>query len=427
MGSPTIASTSPAATDADPRRVDHKHSEFDALIVGAGPAGSATAYHLARAGFQVALVDRSAFPRDKPCSEYVGPGALALLDQLGVTETLRIRGARELKGTSVIGARGSRLTGEFRLASPAHPGATGLSVSRIVLDHCLLERAIAAGSTFIPEHSVDDLVIEGGQVVGVQVRDSLGKHRVLRSRVVVGADGLRSVVARRIGGMKAGTPSRMGFVTHVRGVTGLSFLAEMHVGPAGYVGLNPLGEDVTNVALVVPSYRAAEAKGRVEAFFFESLDSFPGVRGRVHPSGNLKPLMATGPFSARARRVVADGALLVGDAADFFDPFTGEGIYSALRGAELASEVITAALAKPGPVTARRLGSYRRARRRAFQGKWAVERLIGFGMLAPGLFDRAVERLSRRGQMAHTLIGVTADFLPAGEVLNPLFLSRMVL
>jgi menaquinone-9 beta-reductase len=116
---------------------------------------------------------------------------------------------------------------------------------------------------------------------------------------------------------------------------------------------------------------------------------------------------------------------LVGDAADFFDPFTGEGIYSALRGAELLAETAEPALAHRGRVTAAALAPYRRARRRAFGGKWAVERLIGYGMNFPALFDRAVGRLGRRG-MAHTLIGVTADFVPARAVLNPVFLARML-
>jgi flavin-dependent dehydrogenase len=115
----------------------------------------------------------------------------------------------------------------------------------------------------------------------------------------------------------------------------------------------------------------------------------------------------------------------VGDAADFFDPFTGEGICAALRGAELVEQTARAALARPGPVSRAALRPYASARRRAFFGKWLVERAIGYAMLAPGLFDRAVERLERRG-LAHTLIGVTGDFVPPRAVLNPVFLSQVV-
>ena len=113
-------------------------------------------------------------------------------------------------------------------------------------------------------------------------------------------------------------------------------------------------------------------------------------------------------------------------AADFFDPFTGEGICSALRGAELAAAAAMAALAHPGPVTRHALAPYLRARRAAFLGRWTIERLVGYGMLAPRLFDRVVDRLHRRG-LADTFIGVTGDFVPARAVLNPWFLSRMVL
>jgi flavin-dependent dehydrogenase len=177
---------------------------------------------------------------------------------------------------------------------------------------------------------------------------------------------------------------------------------------------------------VVPARRALAARGRRREFFLESLADFPDVSRRVGNGALVRDVLTTGPFAAWSGRVVADGAALVGDAADFFDPFTGEGIYSALRGAELLAEVVRPALARPGRVTAAALAPYRAARRRAFGGKWAVERMIGYGMHFPALFDRAVARLGRRG-LAHTLIGVTADFVPASAVLNPLFLARMLL
>jgi menaquinone-9 beta-reductase len=139
----------------------------------------------------------------------------------------------------------------------------------------------------------------------------------------------------------------------------------------------------------------------------------------------VREVMITGPFDAQVRRSIADGLLLVGDAADFFDPFTGEGICTALAGAELASRVLLEALDRSGPVDADRLRRYRTLRRRAFLGKWLVERLIGYAMLAPRLFDRAVNRLDRRG-LADTLIGVTGDFVSPWKVLHPAFLTRML-
>jgi flavin-dependent dehydrogenase len=409
-------------------------ARVDALIVGLGPAGSATAAHLARQGYHVLAVDRASFPRHKPCSEYLSPEAVRLLDRLGVAAALAREGAA-LEGTRVFGPGGSVLTGRFA-AAPVHPFCDrGLSVARWTLDQRLVEAAREAGADIAERTVVEDLVLEQGGVVGAALRLPGGTSKEVRARLVIGADGLRSVVARRLGFRRTGRPARLAFVTHVAGVSGLDGYAEMHVGRDGYAGLNRIGggpwngarsEPIANVALVVPRRRASsEARGQVEEFFFSELERFPGLRGRIPRRGLLRPVQVTGPFAARSRRVVANGALLVGDAAEFFDPFTGDGILSALRGAELAAAAALLALGQPGPVTRARLAPYERARRAAFRGKWLIERMVGFGLLAPGLFDRAVGRLEHHG-LAHTFIGVTGAFVPARRVLDPRFLARMV-
>ena len=218
----------------------------------------------------------------------------------------------------------------------------------------------------------------------------------------------------------------MAFVAHVDGVPGLTDRAELHVTHEGYAGVNPVGGGVANIALVVPARSAAGARGDVAAFALAALDRIPGVHGRVRRDQIVRPFLVTGPFAARSRRVVTGGALLVGDAADFFDPFKGEGICAALRGAELVAETAIDVLGSGDAPSAARLAPYASRRRAEFLGKWVVERMIGWGMLAPRLFDRAVERIERRG-LAHTLIGVTGDFIPPREVLNPRFLAGMVL
>ena len=136
--------------------------------------------------------------------------------------------------------------------------------------------------------------------------------------------------------------------------------------------------------------------------------------------------MATGPFASQARRAWAPGAALVGDAADFFDPFTGEGIYAALRGGELLAPFALRALAAGSPRDADdALGDYDRARRAEFGDKWTVERLIGSAIgFAPAInyFGRVLEA---RKDMADLLVGVTGDFVPAREVLRPGYIMNL--
>jgi len=261
---------------------------------------------------------------------------------------------------------------------------------------------------------VKDLLYERGAVSGVIAEETY------RARVVVGADGLRSVVARRLGGggVRTSPPRRVAFTAHVADVAGVSDVGEMHVGPTGYVGLGPIGGGVTTVALVLPLRSLRTRPG-----FFDALDRFPGLAGRFDPRRVVRDVLATGPFAQWSRRSVAPGggALLVGDAADFFDPFTGQGIYSALRGAELAAAAVTDTLA-----TGADLRAYARARRAAFAGKWLLERVIALGVGWPGLVERVVGRLARRADLADLLVRATGNCVPARAVLAPGVLAGLL-
>jgi len=240
-------------------------------------------------------------------------------------------------------------------------------------------------------------------------------------RVVVGADGLRSIVARRLGRVFTTPPRRLAFTAHVSGVRDVYDLGEMHVGPSGYVGLGPIGDGVTTVALVVP-FKDAQRGAR----FFEELDRFPGIAGRFDPARIVRRVLATGPFARWSRRPDASGggALLVGDAADFFDPFTGQGIYSALRGAELAASAILETLATGGAAS---LDGYARARRREFGSKWILERMIGIAVGWPALIERVVGRMARRPQLADLLVRATGNCIPARLALAPPVLAGLIL
>jgi len=204
----------------------------------------------------------------------------------------------------------------------------------------------------------------------------------------------------------------------------------LHLIPGGYLGINPLPGGLANVAMVTGAVEAAGMAGDLERSFTSALRRlFPTVWPRLQGARCEGRPSAVGPFDSRAARQVVPGGMLVGDAAEFFDPFTGEGIHSALTGARLAARSILSAMRRQPnhgePLPA--LADYLRARRRAFWGKWVIERMIGYGMLAPQLFDRAIDRIGRRPPMAHTMIGVTGHLVPPTRVLNPWYLTRMVL
>ena len=404
--------------------------DTDVVIVGGGPAGAATAWFLATAGVDVTVIDRAAFPRDKVCAEYLSPQASRVLDAMGVLSRIELAGAAQLGGMLVRAPNGEHIRGDFA-AAHGFSGFRdrGLAIRRRILDALLVERARDAGARLIERARVTDLARDdAGRVAGVRLISPDGEPSTVRARLVIGADGLRSVVARRLGvARRLPWPRRIAFVTHYRGVRDVGERGEMHVERDGYLGIASVGGGETNVALVVPAHRVRDL-GDPASCLDAWLHRSSHLAGRFDGAERVSKVRATGPFASAVRRAWGPGAALVGDAADFFDPFTGEGIYAALRGGELLAPFALEALgAANGRAADRALAAYDRARRREFRGKWMVERLIGAAVAFPPLINRAARVLSRRKDMADLLVGVAGDFVPAREVLRPRYLLRLLL
>jgi geranylgeranyl reductase family protein len=400
----------------------------DVLIVGGGPAGASTAYQLAARGVRARVLDRSRFPRSKPCAECLSPQASRILNDMGVLASLETAGA-QLRGMSVRSPDGTTARGEYAAPHGYAPFRNrGLAIRRERLDHVLLDRARDTGASVTERVRIVDLLRDAvGRVVGVSGLDETGANVELRARVVVGADGLRSIVARRLGVSRSWRlPQRISLVAHYHGVANVGDYGEMHIERDGFVGIADVGAGVTTVAAVFPIARAAEMSGDRARFLDAWLATKPHLRERFAGATHSGTVIATGPFASRARRAAVRGAVLVGDAADFYDPFTGEGIYAALRGGELAAQAIASALEYPGAED-EAFRTYDSARRREFGAKWWVETFIACGVAWPVVANRAARALRADARLADLLVGVTGDFVPARRVLRPDYLARLLL
>lgn len=405
-------------------------SDPDVIVVGAGPAGSSTAFSLAKAGLTVTLLDRARFPRDKACAEYLSPQSSRILSTMGVLDAIEGSGAAQLTGMRIRAPNGTTFAGQF-LAAHGYRAFRdrGLALPRLELDALLLSAARDAGVTVREGWHMRELARDpSGRVNGVVGTDADGHREAIRARIVVGADGLRSMVARRLGLLhRAPSPERYAVVAHYAGVRDISTDGEMHVESDGYVGLADVGRGRTNVALVVPAAEMATARAGAADFLTRWIASHPHLAARFRSATRISAVRSAGPFASSARRPWAPGAALVGDAAEFFDPFTGEGIYTALRGGELLAPFVARAVRAPDARSAdRALAAYGNAHRREFRGKWIVERLIGVAVSHPWVMNRAARALQRRSEMADLLVGVAGDFVPASEVLRARFLFDLL-
>jgi flavin-dependent dehydrogenase len=409
-------------------------SRVDVAVVGGGPAGAIVAALLARAGYEVVLFERSPAWRWRACGVFSSPVTVHGLRRVGVDEATLRRVARPIPAMRVETPGGVAFRLTYGEAGTGPGGTTGLPVGfdRSTLDPALLAMAAATGAAVREGTRVERLALDAGRPrLHVHGPDGPG---VVDARLVIGADGAGSLVARTAG---VARPSRLGprvgLTFHLEDRPGDPPAdARMRVFEDGYVGIAPVPGGRVNVGIVLGgSWHARLARDGAAAVVDRVLAGVPGAVGLAgsppdpaawRAGRRLDRIAGASPLGRRVTRRAGPGWLLVGDAAGFLDPFTGEGLHRAVVSAELAARAALACLdGRPGA-----LASYDRAMRRRFATKDVVSWLVQGFLGRPALFEYAARRLAAREPVRETMGLVMGDLVPASRALDPRFLGSLL-
>lgn len=400
-------------------------NHYDVIVIGGGPAGSASALFLARSGHKVALLDQATFPRDKVCGEFISPAADAILENLGVLSAIEALSPVRLSGVAISSYEKTGFTVEY----PPLPGTTlpmtSLSLPRFVLDRLLIEKVGQAGVVVKESHKVTDFVVEEGRVAGVRGRDDSKTAFEFFAPVVVDAGGRNGVSLRRFDLKKKSMGfSKIALAAHWTTDQPLQKYCTMHISHPGYTGIAPTGENQANVVLVVDK-TSLQGENDLHEFYVRTVLKNPlrrNLLGQAQVSEKVRSVDSLG-FSVRPPTV--GGLVLVGDASGFIDPFTGEGIYLSLRSAEIAGEVIDACF-KRKDFSKDALAVYERRRKKEFNKKFLLSKILQFLIYNPPLCNRVIQTLARNPDQAAMLVGVIGDYIPADQVVCLAYLGRLL-
>jgi flavin-dependent dehydrogenase len=390
-------------------------AEFDAIIVGGGPAGASAGLHLAASGARVLLAERERFPREKVCGEFISPECLGHFARLGVLEEMSRGGGARVAETVFYAPSGRGVS-----VPSAWFGGAGdaLGLSRAEMDARLLARAREVGVCVIEEAPLASLVVEGARVRGVRLHVR-GDVREFRARVTLDATGRHRAVVRRAerelgregNGRREARVPLVAFKAHLEGARGAAGVCEIYFYPGGYGGLSPVEKGLSNLCFIA---RAADVRGR---------GSDPERVLREVLMRNRRAARTLGGARARTRWLGVSlegfgrhepapfaGLLAVGDAAAFIDPFTGSGMLMALEGGELAARAVSDWLARGAWDFDEMAGDYRRAYASRFDARLRLCNLLRRAALAPtALAEVSVVALNASAALRRRLARATRD------------------
>jgi len=339
---------------------------FDVSIIGGGPAGSSCAAFCALAGLETLVLERERFPREKVCGDCLNPSSWSVLERLSLAQQVRDLPHSKLTSVEFIAIGGHKVVVDLPTGEDWE-----LSIKRSLFDDLLLKRACELGAQVREEITVTELVQEGSW----KIVTARGEN--FRARTLIGADGRNSTVARLRNLLPRPARERVALQAHIplprnfgRRIV-LRFLRE------GYSGQAPVNETELNLCLVGRPPTISRLRQWAQRHFEIPAD---------------QPWRTITPLTRASLPCAHENLLFIGDAARVVEPFTGEGIYYAVRSGELAAGAVAKIIRGEGRLSA--LREFARASAEMYRGRLWINRLARAAVLSPrvgSLFVRAAQ------------------------------------
>ncbi len=394
---------------------------YDAIVIGARCAGSPTAMLLARKGYRVLLVDRATFPSDIARLHYMRQPGVASLKRWGLLDQVAASNCPPILAITVD-------FGDFPLRgfpTPADGVAEAYGPRRIVLDKILVDAAVEAGAELREGFAVQEILVEGGQVTGIRGRSRGRGGSTERARIVVGADGMHSLVARAADAPVYNAQPAVAcyYASYWSGIA----IAELEVywRDRRLILAFPTNDNLVCIVIAWQHRRFHEVRSDIEGHFFETLDLVPSLIERVRSGKREEPFIGTADLPSFFRRPFGPGWALVGDAGYHKDPYLAHGISDAFRDAELLVEAIDAGFSGRQPLDGA-LADYERRRNETVMPIYQLNSRLA--ELEPPSPDTLRLRAALRGNQEDTdrFLGVSAGTVPVQEFFSPGNIQRIL-
>lgn len=394
---------------------------YDAIVVGARCAGSPTAMLLARRGYQVLLVDRATFPSDTMSTHFIHPPGIAQLKRWGLLDRVAASNCPPFLTMSLD-------FGSFVLTGSPPPTdgvAEHYCPRRTVLDEILVGAAVEAGAELREGFSVQEILMEGERVRGIRGRSIDGATVKEEARIVVGADGMRSLVARAVEAPEYNAKPTLAcaYYTYWSGVPVKE--AEIYPRDRWMIIAFPTNDDLVGTFMEWPREEFHSVRTDIEGNFLKKLDSAPGLAERIRSGKREANFVGTGVLPNFFRKPYGTGWALVGDAGYHKDPYMALGITDAFRDAELLADAIDGGFSGHRPLE-EALADYEQQRNAAAMPTYEFNCQLASLQPRPPEMQQLFAALRENQAETDRFVGAVEGTVPIPEFFAPENIQRIV-